>query len=42
MLEVCTFNYQDLAYCYNDARVIKWMWENVKRGFRGGIRSFED
>jgi hypothetical protein len=24
------------------ARVIKWMWENVKRGFRGGVRSFED
>jgi hypothetical protein len=22
----------NLAYCYNDARVIKWMWENVKRG----------
>jgi hypothetical protein len=30
------------AYCYNDARVIKWMWENVKRGIRGGVRSFED
>jgi len=25
----------------DDARVIKWMWENVKRGFRGGVRSFE-
>lgn len=32
----------NLAYCYNDARVIKWMWENIKRGFRGGVRSFED
>jgi len=32
----------NLAYCYNDARVIKWMWQNVKRGFRGGMRSFED
>jgi radical SAM protein with 4Fe4S-binding SPASM domain len=32
----------NLAYCYNDARVIKWTWENVKRGFRGGMRSFED
>jgi MoaA/NifB/PqqE/SkfB family radical SAM enzyme len=32
----------NLAYCYNDERVIKWMWENVKRGFRGGIRSFEE
>ena len=25
----------------DDARVIKWMWENVKRGFRGGVRRFE-
>ena len=24
-----------LPYCYNDARVIKWMWENVKRGLPG-------
>ena len=32
----------NLAYCYNDARVIKWMWEHVKRGFQGGVRSFED
>jgi len=32
----------NLAYCYNDARVIKWMWENANRGFRGGVRSFED
>ena len=32
----------NLAYCYSDARVIKWIWENVKRGFRGGVRSFED
>jgi hypothetical protein len=30
------------AYCYNDAGVIKRMWENVKCGFRGGMRSFED
>lgn len=27
---------------YNDSRVIKWMWENAKRGFRGGVGSFED
>jgi MoaA/NifB/PqqE/SkfB family radical SAM enzyme len=32
----------NLAYCYNDARVIKWLWANAKRGFRGGARSFED
>jgi len=32
----------NLAYCYNDTRVIKWMWEHVKRGFPGGVRSFED
>jgi hypothetical protein len=31
----------NLAYCYNDARVIKWIWENAKRGFRGEVRSFE-
>jgi hypothetical protein len=30
------------AYCYNDARVIKGICENVKHGFRGGVRSFED
>jgi MoaA/NifB/PqqE/SkfB family radical SAM enzyme len=33
----------NLAYCYNDARVIKWLWSNViKNKFQGGIRSFED
>ena len=32
----------NLAYCYNDARVIKWLWANAKRGFQGGARSFED
>jgi MoaA/NifB/PqqE/SkfB family radical SAM enzyme len=32
----------NLAYCYNDARVIKWIWAHMKRGFRGGARSFED
>jgi radical SAM protein with 4Fe4S-binding SPASM domain len=33
----------NLAYCYNDARVIKWLWSNVIRNkFQGGIRSFED
>jgi MoaA/NifB/PqqE/SkfB family radical SAM enzyme len=31
----------NLAYCYNDARVIRWLWQQVKRGFRGGARSFE-
>jgi hypothetical protein len=31
----------NLAHFDDDARVIKWMWENVKRGFRGGVRSFE-
>ncbi len=31
----------NLAYCYNDARVIKWLWQQAKRGFRGGTRSFE-
>ena len=33
----------NLAYCYNDARVIKWLWNNVvKNKFQGGVRSFED
>ena len=31
----------NLAYCYNDARVIKWLWQQAKRGFRGGAKSFE-
>jgi MoaA/NifB/PqqE/SkfB family radical SAM enzyme len=33
----------NLAYCYNDARVIKWLLGNAVRGFKGGTaRSFED
>jgi len=32
----------NLAYCYNDARVIKWLWANAKNKFQGGVRSFED
>jgi radical SAM protein with 4Fe4S-binding SPASM domain len=34
----------NLAYCYNDARVMKWLWANmVKNRLRGGAaRSFED
>jgi radical SAM protein with 4Fe4S-binding SPASM domain len=32
----------NLAYCYNDARVIKWLWTNAKNRFQGGVRSFED
>ena len=33
----------NLAYCYNDARVIKFVWENlVKKRARGGAQSFED
>jgi MoaA/NifB/PqqE/SkfB family radical SAM enzyme len=33
----------NLAYCYNDARVIKWLWSNVvKNRCQGGGRSFED
>jgi MoaA/NifB/PqqE/SkfB family radical SAM enzyme len=31
----------NLGYCYNDARVIKWLWKAAARGFRGGARSFE-
>ncbi len=32
----------NLGYCYNDARVIKFVWQQAKRGFRGGAKSFED
>jgi hypothetical protein len=33
----------NLAYCYNDARVIKWLWSNaIKTKFQSGVRSFED
>jgi MoaA/NifB/PqqE/SkfB family radical SAM enzyme len=33
----------NLAYCYNDARVIKFVWTNlVKNRMQGGARSFED
>jgi MoaA/NifB/PqqE/SkfB family radical SAM enzyme len=33
----------NLAYCYNDARVIKWLWSQViKNKFQGGARSFDD
>ena len=32
----------NLAYCYNDARVIKWLWKQLRNGFQGGARSFED
>jgi hypothetical protein len=37
----CTLNH-NLAHGYNDARVIKCMWENANREFQGGVRSFED
>jgi hypothetical protein len=30
----------NLAYCYNDARVIKWLWSNaIKNKFRVGVRA---
>jgi MoaA/NifB/PqqE/SkfB family radical SAM enzyme len=33
----------NLAYCYNDARVIKWLWKQATNKFQGGTaRSFED
>ncbi len=32
----------NLAYCYNDARVLKWLWKQVRRGGKGGAHSFED
>jgi MoaA/NifB/PqqE/SkfB family radical SAM enzyme len=32
----------NLAYCYDDARVIKWLWAQARNGFQGGAHSFED
>ena len=33
----------NLGYCYNDARVMKWVWKQaVTNKFKGGARSFED
>jgi MoaA/NifB/PqqE/SkfB family radical SAM enzyme len=32
----------NLGYCYNDARVIKWLWTQARNGMSGGVRSFED
>lgn len=32
----------NLGYCYNDARVMKWLWKQARNGFKGGAGSFED
>ncbi|HYZ87623.1 MAG TPA: hypothetical protein VE621_24620, partial [Bryobacteraceae bacterium] len=32
----------NLAYCYNDARVIRWLWQRALSGFQSGAKSFED
>ena len=32
----------NLGYCYNDARVIKWMWRQAVRRFQGVTGSFDD
>jgi MoaA/NifB/PqqE/SkfB family radical SAM enzyme len=32
----------NLGYCYNDARVLKWVWKQARRGFKTGASSFED
>ena len=33
----------NLGYCYNDARVMKWVWKQVVTNkMQGGARSFED
>jgi hypothetical protein len=31
----------NLGYCYNDARVIRWLWKQAKRGFQGLTGSFD-
>ena len=32
----------NLSYCYDDSRVIKWVWKQARNKFQGGVRSFED
>jgi MoaA/NifB/PqqE/SkfB family radical SAM enzyme len=32
----------NLAYCYDDARVMKWLWKQARNSFQGGATSFED
>lgn len=32
----------NLSYCYNDARVLKWLWKQARNRFQGDARSFED
>lgn len=32
----------NLAYCYNDARVIRFLWDQARNRFKGGARSFRD
>jgi hypothetical protein len=32
----------NLGYCYNDARALKWLWQQARNGFKGGARSFDD
>ena len=32
----------NLGYCYKDGRVIKWLWQQARNGFKGGARSLED
>ena len=32
----------NLAYCYNDARIVRWLWRQAMNGFQGGARSMED
>ena len=32
----------NLAYCYDDARVIRWVWRQALNGFQGGARSMEE
>ena len=39
----CSTLNHNLGYCYNDARAIKWLWQQARNRFNGGgVRSFED
>lgn len=37
---VMATGYHNLGYCYNDARVIRWVMKQAMRGFQGVTGSF--
>jgi hypothetical protein len=37
-----SFNNKVKGMTEDDARVLKWLWKQARRGFKGGARSFVD